>query len=111
MMVVFPLQKNYLRTMMLNHGSDPPKVKPLISLHDLTCLSSPQTHQLIFYIKHHRVIILIDNGSTHNFIHSRIYQESLFYIHVVNNFQIMIDNGDSMKCGGLCENVCLQIGD
>ena len=32
-------------------------------------------------------------------------------IHAVNNFQIMIANGGSMKCGGRCENVRLQIGD
>jgi hypothetical protein len=37
-------------------------------------------------------------------------QEINFYICVVNNFQIMISNGGSMKCGGCCENVCLQIG-
>jgi len=32
------------------------------------------------------------------------------YIRVVNNFQIMIADGGSMKCGGCCESVCLQIG-
>jgi hypothetical protein len=32
------------------------------------------------------------------------------YIRVVNNFEIMIANGGSMKCGGRCENVRLQIG-
>jgi len=30
-------------------------------------------------------------------------------IHVVNNFQIMITNNGSMKCGGHYENVFLQI--
>jgi hypothetical protein len=34
-----------------------------------------------------------------------------YYIHDVNNFQIMIANGGSMKCGERCENVCLQIVD
>ena len=29
----------------------------------------------------------------------------------VNNFQIMISNGGSMKCGWRCENLRLQIGD
>jgi hypothetical protein len=58
-----------------------------------------------------KVIILVDSGITHNFIHHRIAQETYFYIHVVNNFQIMIINGGSMKCGGHCENVHLQIGD
>jgi hypothetical protein len=33
------------------------------------------------------------------------------YIRAVNNFQIMIVNGGSMKCGGSCENVHLQISD
>jgi hypothetical protein len=90
---------------------DPPKVEPVISLNSFTGFSAPQTLKLIGYIKHRKVIILVDSGSTHNFIHHHIAQETNCYIRVVNNFQIMIANGDSMKCGGRCENVCLQIGD
>jgi hypothetical protein len=95
----------------INPPSDPPEVEPIISLNALTGFSTPQTLKLIGYIKHRKVIILVDSGSTHNFIHHRIAQETHCYIHVVNNFQIMIANGGSMKCGGHCENVCLQIGD
>jgi len=91
--------------------SDPPEVEPVISLNALTSFSTPQTLNLIGYIKHWKVIILVDSGSTHNFIHRRISQETHCYIHAINNFQIMIANGGSMKCGGRCENVCLQIGD
>jgi hypothetical protein len=91
--------------------SDPPEVEPIISLNALTSFSTPQTLKLIGYIKHQKVIILVDSGSTHNFIHRRIAQETHCYIHAVNNFQIMITNGGSMKCGGRCENVCLKIGD
>jgi hypothetical protein len=49
--------------------------------------------------------------STHSSIHRRIAKETNCYIRAVNNFQIMISNGGSMKCGGCCENVHLQIGD
>jgi hypothetical protein len=91
--------------------SNPPQVEPIISLNDLTSFSAHQTLKLIDYIKHRKVIILVDSGSTHNFIHRRIAQETHCYIHADNNFQIMIVNGGSMKCGGRCENVCLQIGD
>jgi hypothetical protein len=91
--------------------SNPPEVELVISLNSLTGFSAPQTLKLIGYIKHRKVIILIDSESTHNFIHRRISQETNFYIHAINNFQIMIANGKSMKCGGHCENVCLQIGD
>jgi hypothetical protein len=90
---------------------DPPEVEPIISLNALTSFSAPQTLKLISYIKHRKIIILVDSGSTHNFIHHRIALETHCYIHVVNNFQIMIANGGSMKCGGHCENVHLQIGD
>jgi hypothetical protein len=91
--------------------SNPPEVEPVISLNALTRFSTPQTLKLIGYIKHWKVMILVDSGSTHNFIHCRIAQETHCYIHVVNNFQIMIANGGSMKCEGSCENVHLQIGD
>jgi hypothetical protein len=90
--------------------TDPPEVDPLISFHSFTGFSAPQTFKLIGYITNRKVIILVDNGSTHNFIHRRIAQETNCYIRVVNNFQIMIANGGSMKCGGHCENVPLQIG-
>jgi hypothetical protein len=91
--------------------SDPLEVEPIISLNSLTGFSAPQTVKLIGYIKHRKVIILVDSGSTHNFIHHCIAQETYCYIHAVNNFQITIANGGSMKCGGSCENVQLQIGD
>jgi hypothetical protein len=91
--------------------SNPPEVEPVIFLNALTGFSAPQTLKLIGYIKHWKVIILVDSGSTHNFIHRCIDQETHCYIHAVTNFQIMITNGGSMKCGGRCENVCLQIGD
>jgi hypothetical protein len=95
----------------INPPSDPPAEEPIISLNALTGFSAPQTLKLIDYIKHRKVIILVDSGSTHNFIHRRIAQETHCYIHAINNFQIMIANGGSMKCGGRCENVHLQIGD
>jgi hypothetical protein len=91
--------------------SDPPEVEPVISLNALTGFSAPQTLKLIGYIKHRKFIILVDSGSTYNFIHRRISQETNCYICAVNNFQIMIANDGSMKCRGRCENVCLQIGD
>jgi hypothetical protein len=90
---------------------DPPEVEPVISLNALTGFSAPQPLKLIGYIKHRKVIILVDSGSTHHFIHCHIAQETQCYIHVINNFRIMIANDGSMKCGWRCENLCLQIGD
>jgi hypothetical protein len=81
--------------------SNPTEVEPTISMNSLTGLSSPQTLNLIGYIKHWKVIILVGSGSTHNFIHPCISQETNCYIHAVNNFQMMISNGGFMKWGTL----------
>jgi hypothetical protein len=89
---------------------DPLKVELIISMNSLTGFSAPQTLKLIGYIKHRKVIILVDSGSSHNFLHHHIAKETNCYIREVNNFQIMIANGESMKCGRRCENVHLQIG-
>jgi hypothetical protein len=82
----------------------------MILLNSLNGFSSPQTIKLIGYIKHQKFIILIDSGNTHNFIHCFISQEINFYICAVNTFQIMISSDGSMKCGGFCENMQLEIG-
>jgi hypothetical protein len=88
-----------------------PCKEPQISLHALSSFLAPQTLKLIGYIKHHKVIVLIDSGNTHNFIHRRVAKETHCYVHPIPNFQIMIANGGMMKCGGQCENVKLQMGE
>jgi hypothetical protein len=103
-----PLMSESPETTDITPPSEPPKVEPLICLNTLTGFSTPKTLKLIDYIKHQKVIILVDSGSTHNFIHHRIAQETHCYIHAINNFQIMIASGGSMKCGGRCENLCVS---
>jgi hypothetical protein len=89
---------------------EPPEFELLISLNALSGFFAPQTLKLIGYIKNRKFIILFDSGSTHNFFHRYIPQEVNCYICVINNFQDMIANGGSMKCGGHFENLFLQIG-
>jgi hypothetical protein len=48
-----------------------PCEEPRISLHALSGFSTPQTLKMIGYIKHHNMIVLIERGNTHNFIHRR----------------------------------------
>jgi hypothetical protein len=62
----------------LTPPSNPTEVEPMISQNSLTSFSSTQTLNLIGYIKHWKVIILVDSG---------ISQEANFYICVVNSFQ------------------------
>jgi hypothetical protein len=97
-----PSRSESLESTDINPPLDPSEVEPVISLNALIGFSTPQTLKLIGYIKHRKVIILVDSGNTHNFIHHYIAQENHCYIHAINNFQMMIANGGSMKCGGCC---------
>jgi hypothetical protein len=65
--------------------SDPLEVELLISLNSLR-FYTPQTLKLIGYIKHRKVIILVDSGNTHNFIYFFIAQDTMCYIHAFNQF-------------------------
>jgi hypothetical protein len=86
-------------------------VELLISIHDLSGIVATKTLKLVSYIKYIKVIVLINSSSTHNFIHCPVSKETHCYVHVVDNFQIMIANGDMMKYGRKFENVKLQMED
>ena len=85
--------------------------EPLKSLHALYAISTPQTLKLTSYIKHHKVVILVDCDSTHNSIHRWVAKELHNHVHPMPNFQIMIANDKIMKCGWRHENLRLQLGD
>jgi hypothetical protein len=57
------------------------------------------------------VVVLIDSGRTHNFIHCKIVEDVNYFVLPISNFQILIANSGTMKCGGRCENFKLQMGD
>ena len=80
--------------------------EPIISLHALAGISSPQTLKIRGFIKHHPVVVLIYSGNTHNFIHQRVAEAVHCFVRV-SNFQVQIADGGTMKCEGLCENVKL----
>ena len=48
------------------------EITPTISCNALAGITKPQTLKIEGYIKKKKVIVLIDSGSTHNFIHSKI---------------------------------------
>eukprot|EP00253_Pinus_taeda_P027980 PITA_27980 len=85
--------------------------EPVISLHALAGISSPQTLKIRGFIKHRLVVVLIDSGSTHNFIHQKVVEAVHCFVRTVSNFQVQIADGGTMKYEGHCENVKLRRGD
>eukprot|EP00253_Pinus_taeda_P019281 PITA_19281 len=85
--------------------------EPVISLHALAGISSPQTLKIRGFIKHQPVVVLIDSGSIHNFIHQKVAEMVHCFVRAISNFQVQIADGGTMKCEGRCEDVKLKMGD
>ena len=56
------------------------------------------------------MIVLIDSGSTHNFLHSKIAKDLNCIIYPALEFQVMVANGSTIKCSSKCHNIKLSMG-
>lgn len=63
----------------LDPPPDPPDINSptsnQISLHSFSCHVAPETLRLLGHIANHQVMILVDGGSTHNFIQEPLVQQ------------------------------------
>jgi hypothetical protein len=57
------------------------ELTPMISCNALARISTPQTLKIEGYIKNKNVIVLIDSGSTHNFIHYKLAKYLNFFVY------------------------------
>ena len=58
-----------------------------------------------------RVIVLIDSGSTHNFIHCKVAKELNCFLYLAPECQVMISNGGTINCSRKCHNIKLSMGE
>ena len=58
-----------------------------------------------------KVIVFIDSGSTHNFIHCKVAKVLNFFVYSAPDFQVMIANGGTVNCLGKCHNINLTMGE
>lgn len=70
--------------------------------------SCPETLHLTGEIQSRDLNILIDEGSTHNFIQDRIVKFMGLTIHLCNSFHVMVGNGECLLCN--CSNVSICLG-
>jgi hypothetical protein len=68
-----------------------------ISCNALNGISTPQTLKIEGYIKKKKVIVLIDSGSTHNFIHYKLAKDLNFFVYPAPEFQVMIADGGTIN--------------
>ena len=55
--------------------------------------------------------MLIDSGSTHNFIHCKVAKELNCFLYPAPECQVMVANGGTINCSGKLHNIKLTMGE
>nr|CAD1820600.1 unnamed protein product [Ananas comosus var. bracteatus] len=82
-----------------------------ISMHAISGSLSAQTMCLKGLLKRQPVTILIDSGSTHNFIDRELAKRMHYQIAEEKHFEVMVANGEKVAIGGKCSNLPITLQD
>ncbi|GJS88217.1 retrotransposon gag domain, retroviral aspartyl protease [Tanacetum coccineum] len=82
-----------------------------ISLHTILGKPHPTTMKIQGKLNSTEVLILVDGGSTHNFISDILVSELKLATELVAPFGVQIGNGDVIRCGQICKDLSLQVND
>lgn len=80
-----------------------------ISLHALAGLPSLETFRIYGTIKNARLTVLVDSGSTHNFLQPRIAQFLKLPIQNTYPLQVMVGNDSMLACDQVCPETQVTI--
>ena len=89
---------------------DKEAINPTISCNALARITTPQTIKIEGHVKKKKVIVLIDSGITHNFIHCKIAKELNCFLYPAPKCQVMVASGGTINCSGKCHNIKLSMG-
>jgi hypothetical protein len=87
------------------------ELTPTISCDAMAGISTPQTLNIEGYIKMKKVIVLIDSGSTHNFIHYKLAKALNCFVYPAPEFQVMIADGGTINFSGKCNKINFTMGE
>ena len=87
------------------------EITPTISCHALAGIRTPKNIKIKGYIKTKKETILIDSGSTHNFIHCKLSKILNCFIYPAREFQVMIVDGGTINFSRECHNINLNMGE
>ena len=74
-------------------------------------ITTPQALKIEGRIKKIKVIVLIDSGSTYNFIHYKVSKELNCFLYPAPERQVMVANGGTINFSGKCHNIRLTMGE
>ena len=82
-----------------------------ISCNALARITTPQALKIEGHIKKKKVIMLIESGSTHNFIHCKVAKELNCFLYPAPECQVMVANGGTISFSRKCHNIKLTMGE
>jgi hypothetical protein len=83
--------------------------KPMISLAAITGKVEPRTLKFKGRIKGKNITILVDSGSTHNFVDINLARQLNLFVYPVRNLVVTTTDGQQIKGLGRCHKVSVQI--
>lgn len=78
---------------------------PILSLHALNGSQGHNTMRLLARIGNADVIMLVDSGSTHNFVDCRLVKQLHLSVDVSNKLRVMVANGAQLATLGVCRGL------
>lgn len=84
---------------------EPDSTSPVLSWHDLQGSQWHNIMKLSTYISQVEVIILMDSGSTHNFLYSKLVRRLSLLVEQASTLKVMMVNGVKSSTQGLCKGV------
>ena len=82
-----------------------------ISCNALARITTPQTINIEGHIKKKKVRVLIDSGSTHNFIDWKIAKELNWFLYPTPECQVMVASGGTINFSRKWHNIKLSMGE
>jgi hypothetical protein len=70
----------------------------------------PQTLRVVGLINQKEVGVLIDSGSTHNFVQDRVVKQFGLPVQQAHTFNVLVGNGEQLGCTSMCPKVSLFMG-
>ncbi|KAJ0078414.1 hypothetical protein Patl1_36712 [Pistacia atlantica] len=74
--------------------------KPEISLHAIVGFRDPKTMRIRGHLSYQPVTVLIDSGSTHNFINEQLTMKVGLHPNSVGNLEVMVASGERLSSLG-----------
>ncbi|XP_043700319.1 uncharacterized protein LOC122651046 [Telopea speciosissima] len=93
------------------HDTASPDVEPSpeLSYHSLIGSNNPSTLRFTGYLAGSPIQILVDGGSTHNFIQSRVARHLNLPIEAAPRINVMVGSGNRLQCEGMIKHLQVSV--